>query len=72
MANNPAFTSIISTRAQKEITASWEWYEERQQGLGDRFVKEVADRIHKIEQTPERYPQRYKTLEKLPFLFFHI
>ncbi len=39
MASNPVYTSILSTRAQKEITQSWEWYEEKQQDIGDRFVK---------------------------------
>jgi hypothetical protein len=41
MASNSNFTSILSTRAQKEITKAWEWYEEKPQSLGDRFVKEV-------------------------------
>lgn len=30
MASNPGFTSVLSSRAQKEISESWEWYEERQ------------------------------------------
>ena len=38
MASNTAHISILSIRAQKEITQSWEWYEERQQTLGDRFL----------------------------------
>jgi hypothetical protein len=41
MANNSAYFSILSTRAQKEIIQAWEWYEERQQSLGNRFLKEV-------------------------------
>ena len=70
MANSPAFSSIISTRAQKEIASSWTWYEERQRGLGDRFVKEIIDRIRKIEATPERYPLRYKIYRETPVLIF--
>ena len=38
-----AYQSILSTRVVKEIAASWEWYEERQVGLGDRFAKEVLN-----------------------------
>ncbi len=37
MANQSAFSAIFSSRAQKEINESWNWYEERQPGLGDRF-----------------------------------
>ena len=40
MAIRAGYSAIISSRAQKEIAQSWEWYEDRQQGLGDRFVKE--------------------------------
>ncbi len=60
MVNSSPFTSIFSSRAQKEITSAWNWYEERQQSLGDRFVKEVMARIHKIELSPHHYPTRYK------------
>ncbi len=68
--------SIISSRAQKEISVSWQWYEDRQQGLGDRFFNAVLDRIRAIEQNPERYPTRYKsyketTLEDFPFLIIY-
>ncbi len=54
MAGNSPYISILSTRAQKEITQAWEWYEERQQTLGDRFVEEVTSKIRLIEQNPER------------------
>ncbi|MDQ6756105.1 MAG: type II toxin-antitoxin system RelE/ParE family toxin, partial [Bacteroidota bacterium] len=64
MTSDPVYSGILSTRAQKEITESWEWYEERQQGLGDRFFKEVINKIRLIEQNPERYPTRYKSYKE--------
>jgi plasmid stabilization system protein ParE len=64
MASNIAYISILSTRAQKEITQAWEWYEERQQTLGDRFIKEVINKLRLIEQNPERYPTRYKSYKE--------
>ena len=45
MANNNGYPAILSSRAQKEIINAWEWYEERLQGLGARFVKEITHRI---------------------------
>lgn len=54
-------TSIISSRAQKEMAKSWSWYEERQKGLGDRFAKEVMKIIFAIEENPERHHVRFKT-----------
>mgnify|MGYP001555132440 CR=1 FL=1 len=60
MGNNLIYSSIISTRAQKEMAVSWDWYEERLKGLGDKFVKEVIDRISNIQQSPDRYNKRKK------------
>ncbi len=70
MAGKLSFSAILSSRAQKEIAQSWEWYEERQQGLGDRFVNEVSHRIVLIEQNPERYPTRYKFYKETPVPVF--
>ena len=70
MADSPVFSSILSTRAQKEIKQAWDWYEDRQRGLGDRFLKEVIDRIQKIERYPERFPLRYKNYRETPLRIF--
>jgi len=56
MAKVSAYFVVLSTRAQKEITQAWEWYEERQIGLGDRFSVELIDKIKKISSGPERFP----------------
>jgi plasmid stabilization system protein ParE len=61
MANNIAYQTILSTRAEQEIITSWKWYEERQEKLGDRFIEEVIRQLKQIEQHPERYPVRYKS-----------
>jgi plasmid stabilization system protein ParE len=76
MGNKSNYSSILSSRAQKEIAISWEWYEERQNGLGDRFVEEIIARIRDIEKTPERYPTRYKSYKEVavptfPFLIIY-
>lgn len=61
MANNIAWSLSLSSRAEKEIGQAWEWYEDRQYGLGGRFVKEIAELLRRIEQNPTRYPLRYKS-----------
>ena len=70
MANIPAYSAVLSSRAQKEIAIAWNWYEERQRGLGDRFVTEIIVRIRKIEQTPDRFPTRYKSYKETPVSVF--
>jgi plasmid stabilization system protein ParE len=76
MGNKVNYSSTLSSRAQKEIAISWEWYEERQQGLGDRFVREVITRIKEIEKTPDRYPTRHKSYKEVstpvfPFILIY-
>ena len=61
MENKPSYTSLISTRAAKELYDSWDWYETRQVGLGDRFIDEVMRKISLIEQQPESYAAKYKS-----------
>jgi len=65
MASRLSYSSILSSRAEKEIAISWDWYEERQQGLGDRFLNEVISRIRDIEKTPERYPTKHKSYKEV-------
>ncbi len=70
MANNLPYTAIYSSRAQKELAHSWDWYEERQQGLGDRFVHEIIRHEQLITQNPERYPARHKSYRETPVPVF--
>ena len=70
MASNTGYLAIFSSRSQKEIAKSWQWYEERQPGLGDRFLKEVVTKIKLIEQQPERYPTRFKSYKETPVAVF--
>jgi len=76
MAIKSGYSAILSSRAQKEIEISWEWYEERLHGLGDRFVRDVIARIRDIEKNPDRYPTRFKSykevsIDTFPFLIIY-
>src|ERR1700754_1263310 len=66
MENKSGFSSILSGRAQKEIAISWDWYEERLTGLGDRFLAEIITRIRDIENYPDRFPTRHKHYKEAP------
>ena len=76
MADKILFTIIFSSRAQKEITKAWEWYEERQHSLGDRFIEELMSCVQLIKKTPERYPSKFKSYKEtkisvFPFLIIY-
>lgn len=70
MANKKPYSATYSSRAQKEIAKAWEWYEDRQQGLGDRFINELTRRVQLLEQNPNRYPTRYKSYKETPVPVF--
>lgn len=60
--------------AESELDEAYEWYEEKQEGLGKRFYNEVNHYIGLIAANPYlfsiKYPQglRTATLNKFPFL----
>lgn len=68
--DRPVYSAIFSSKAQKEIAESWNWYEDRQPGLGDRFLKEIADHVRKIELTPTRFKIRFKSYRETPVPVF--
>ncbi|WP_118972183.1 type II toxin-antitoxin system RelE/ParE family toxin [Taibaiella koreensis] len=55
-----SFTILLAAKARQEFLKAWQWYEDRQPGLGDRFREEVYKQIAAISQFPERYPEQKK------------
>lgn len=47
-----------------ELFEAWEWYENRQVGLGNRFRSEVNKKIEEIENHPPRYPNKKRELQR--------
>ncbi|XZF13773.1 type II toxin-antitoxin system RelE/ParE family toxin [Chitinophagaceae bacterium MMS25-I14] len=48
-----SYRTTLLVKAEKELLNAWHWYEDRQEGLGDRFVNELSLSIERIEQNPE-------------------
>lgn len=58
--------------AEAELIEAAEWYEDRSEGLGDRFLDEVARCIDEVRGDPERFPVvrknvRRKSLRRFPY-----
>jgi plasmid stabilization system protein ParE len=53
-----SFSTVLTDRALHEISSAWEWYEDKQAGLGDRFKQQVDRTIKDIKTSPEHYQQR--------------
>ena len=71
-----SYPSVFLARSLRELFEAWEWYEDRQVGLGDRFRNHVYKKIRNIETYPERYPNkkgnfRETRLKSLPYLIIY-
>ena len=72
MGNKPTHSVVLSIRAEKEIIASFDWYEGQQKGLGNRFTEKVLQRIDNIQRNPELFSKKYKSYREArvaPFPF---
>ncbi|MBC7868414.1 MAG: hypothetical protein H7X88_12835 [Gloeobacteraceae cyanobacterium ES-bin-316] len=47
---------LFSEQAKQELIGSWEWYEGRQIGLGEKFLSAVKKKLSIIEKHPKRSP----------------
>ena len=61
---------VMSTRAQAEVADSWLWYEEREVGLGDRFVGAVKQKLKVISENPEMFPLKQKPFRETIIAIF--
>ena len=50
----------IRPEAQIELNQSVDWYEERQLGLGERFIDSIDSAIQSIAESPEQAARVYK------------
>lgn len=50
----------IRPEAQIELNQSVDWYEERQLGLGQRFIDSIDSAIQSIAESPEQAARVYK------------
>ncbi|MBC7553636.1 MAG: type II toxin-antitoxin system RelE/ParE family toxin [Taibaiella sp.] len=71
-----SYTVVFSERANRELTDSWKWYEERKYGLGDQFTEAVLKIIAVLESNPEKGLLRntiFKEVivKKFPFLIIY-
>ncbi|MDB5114809.1 MAG: Plasmid stabilization system protein [Mucilaginibacter sp.] len=62
-------------KARQEIFEAWKWYEEQQDGLGERFEAEVFRKIVLITTNPLQYPLKKRMHEvntnDFPFLIVY-
>lgn len=67
---------LILSLARKDIRDSTLWYEKQQQGLERKFMLQVRDKVHFIQQNPESSIVKYSNirtavLRSFPFLIHY-
>jgi hypothetical protein len=51
---------VVSANAQADLLGAFAFYEERREGLGERFRDHVDYAIGRLQRAPERYPVIYR------------
>lgn len=69
------FELLIKEEAILEMTEAFLYYEEKSNGLGERFLDQVNDFLKKIQESPlsfqiKRNPYREVYIRKFPFVSF--
>jgi plasmid stabilization system protein ParE len=67
----------LHEQAHKEYIAAYAWYEEKQKGLGSRFMTSVEKRLQQISNHPEFYSKKQNTdfrevkVENFPYMIVY-
>jgi plasmid stabilization system protein ParE len=66
----------LHIKVLEELENSYQWYEERAEGLGLRFIASVNKRLTEIAEHPERYPKkksnyRETNIEAFPYVVIY-
>ena len=56
--------------SQKELEEAFQWYEERSEGLGIRFLKAVNDKLNELSKYPDRYAKRMRGFREISINIF--
>jgi plasmid stabilization system protein ParE len=67
---------ILTEEAVRDIEVSFQYYQEKQSGLGERFLTQIEEVIHLISQNPEICPTSFKglrqaTVNRFPFVVLY-
>jgi len=67
---------IFSSDADDDVAASYDWYESREPGLGEDFLRSIEACVRGIQRHPEMYPVaidefRRAPIRRFPFEIFY-
>ncbi|MCM5526826.1 type II toxin-antitoxin system RelE/ParE family toxin [Parasegetibacter sp. NRK P23] len=71
-----SYQILLHDEASEELADAYHWYEDRSEGLGERFLTLLNKRLHQIADDPERYPKKRKsfretTMDTFPYVIVY-
>jgi plasmid stabilization system protein ParE len=72
-----AYTYRLHEQAHEEYIEAYSWYEEKQRGLGARFMNSVEKRLQQISEYPEYFGKRQRSnfreakVENFPYMIVY-
>ena len=68
---------VVSSRANANIVAAYQWYEKRVPGLGADFIRRLDDTFFLIQQSPQlfrlrRGKMRLATTRRFPYAIYFV
>jgi len=73
---NNTYILLIEEEAKVDISAAFYWYEDRQKGLGERFITVLDDCFNTILKNPGIYAKKYGEMrqaivKKFPYVVIY-
>jgi toxin ParE1/3/4 len=56
---------ILTPEAKLDVQGAYDWYEEKNQGLGDDFLICIESAFGEISRNPTRYPVRFDHIRRI-------
>jgi toxin ParE1/3/4 len=68
---------FVRPEAERDIAAAYDWYEDREVGLGQAFLAQVNAALALIERNPELHPRLHREIRRVltkrfPYGVFYI
>jgi plasmid stabilization system protein ParE len=60
----------IRDKAVAEIQEAFNWYQNQQTGLGNKFISELENYFEVIHKTPKTFKRSYKVYREIPLKIF--
>src|SRR5687768_9376655 len=63
-------TVVFTTEADDDVTEAYRWYEFREPGLGEDFLRCLEACVHQIQRNPLMYPVAMSDVRRAPIRRF--